>query len=358
MRKISFVLSSLQDTHAIKRINEFVDNGYDVKVYGYSRAGLQNQSLNNYSYETLGEIDNTKSYFHRLIPMIKAMKTIKLRDKTDFFYYFGLDVAILGSIFVSKRYIYEECDLTHTYFSNKLLIHLFEYVDKLIIKKSKRTIFTSDGFLSYHFDNKTIDNIIVIPNKLDSKILTAQPIAKSRTEFSRLKFAFIGIARYESIFNFAKFIGDQGLHEFHFYGNINNEIEVKQDFEKYKNIFFHGTFMNPFDLPEIYSNTDFVIATYDIEYENVRYAEPNKLYEAIYFECPIIVSKNTFLADKVKLLDIGWSVDPLDDNDISKLIDVFNEKSYESKISKMREIPKIDCVCDSSVFFSSIDNLF
>ena len=35
---------------------------------------------------------------------------------------------------------------------------------------------------------------------------------------------------------------------------------------------------------------DMVVATYDVTIENVRYAEPNKIYEAIFFETPIILS--------------------------------------------------------------------
>lgn len=79
------------------------------------------------------------------------------------------------------------------------------------------------------------------------------------------------------------------------------EIEA-ESLKDINNIFFHGAFKNPIDLPKIYSKIDFIVATYDTTTLNPQYAEPNKIYEAIFFRTPIIVSYNSYLANKVNKL--------------------------------------------------------
>ena len=60
---------------------------------------------------------------------------------------------------------------------------------------------------------------------------------------------------------------------------------------------------------------------YDTNSGNVRIAEPNKLYESIFFETPIIVSSNTFLAKRVKQYNAGDDIDASND---SAIIDYVN----------------------------------
>ena len=82
-----------------------------------------------------------------------------------------------------------------------------------------------------------------------------------------------------------------------------------------------------------------MLSTYDAEYENVRYAEPNKIYESIYFEKLIIVSKNTFLSEKVHKLGIGYSVDAMND---AEIVDFVNRLSVDEIQRCVNEIKKID----------------
>ena len=140
----------------------------------------------------------------------------------------------------------------------------------------------------------------------------------------------------------------------HVFGYVENEMEDKfKSLTKYKNLKFHGAFKNPDDLPIIYSKIDVVLSTYDAEYDNVRYAEPNKLYEAIYFNTPIIVSKNTFLETKVLKYKIGYSVDAKSEQDIIQLIKDVNE-TLNDRIENCRKIDKKECVNLNQTFFERL----
>ena len=183
--------------------------------------------------------------------------------------------------------------------------------------------------------------MFLIPNRLSSKVLNLPSYAKN--ESTALRIGFVGFPRYNSVINFIKvYCENYPQHEFHVYGGpISDEFSKLKE---YKNCIFHGIFSSPEDLPKIYSEIDLVLSTYDVSYENVKYAEPNKLYEAIYFETPIIVSSRTFLSEKVEKLGIGYSINALNDDEIINLIKNLTIESLREKINNESLIHKKDLV--------------
>lgn len=329
---IIFLMNSINDAHSNKRIKDFEDKGFKVKVFGFDRnIGVHRRD----DITILGKFTNDIPYHKRIKIYIKGIrKAFKLAcNKDDIWFYQGLDTALFAFIFGKRhKYIYEECDLVHANIKNSLIRNIFEILDKYIIKKSFKTIVTSEGFIKYHYKNATPRNIIIVPNKL-SKEITNYPFEENRIFTpSHIKFAFVGGIRYESLISLAKLIScNFPNHEFHFYGYISPTIK-EESLPKGTNVFYHGAFRSPEDLPKIYSDIDLVVATYDISNINVRYAEPNKLYESIYFNCPIVVSRQTFLEKKVKRLRIGYSVNPYDKEDVIKLV-----KDIEGTFMKTKE---------------------
>lgn len=358
MKKIIFIINAIQDSHCIKRIDEFLEQEYNVEVYGFSRKANVHTSSNKFEIEILDYFDNGKNYLIRLIRLAKALIPIfkKYKKSNVLFYYFGLDIALVSTFLNRKQYIYEECDLTHTY-QPKLIKNILGRIDKKIIKKSLETVLTSEGFRRYHFGDNFPCNISIIPNRINKNCIKLSILNKNTTNFSRLRIGFVGGARFDSILNFAKvFSNNFPNYEFHFFGNPIDSSKFNE-LKNYPNIFFHGPFQNPKDLPEIYSIIDLVLCTYDLKYENVRYAEPNKIYEAIYFETPIIVSKGTYLSDKVTELEIGFSVDPLNDDEIINFIKNLSKNLIDKKINNCKKIPKIDSINDNPEFFNKLSIL-
>ena len=352
MKKIYFIMNSVSDPHANRRINEFVSNGYYVKIYGFER---DNKPKSNSNAVVLGRFSNALSYRKRVSIYIKALRQLFKEHSKDncIWFYQGLDIALFAS-FLNKRnsiYIYEECDLVHTNIKNKFVCNMMEYLDKRIISKSYMIILTSDGFVDYHYgsdERKKPNNIVVIPNKLPKEMLNVQAFQKEGLDKKKIRFAFVGIMRYHSLASFADTICKHfPSHEFHFYGYVASTMDAKE-LPQGENVFYHGAYKSPDDLPDIYKSVDVLVATYDTRFSiNTRCAEPNKLYEAIYFRCPIVVSKNTFLAQKVERLGIGYSVDAFNANDVITLVesiqDTWNDKVYNlCKINKQEAIDEND----------------
>ncbi len=110
MKEIAFVLSSLNDTHFKKRVEEFMIHGYQVKVYGFIRKGQKLPPLR-YSPVILGEIVN-RNFKSRLSLLNKCIKEISKECEGKLCFYSSLDIAIFAKKYIRAPYIYEVCDLS------------------------------------------------------------------------------------------------------------------------------------------------------------------------------------------------------------------------------------------------------
>lgn len=348
---IIFITSTTSNSHCKNRIEQFIQQGYKVHVYSFRRDKETTPENLPYKIQVLGEIVSS-NYLKRLTIYFRGIKkvvSLYKKEKNILYYAFGLDLAMFLRLFVQKQqYLYEEADLVQTYHSNKIVTKLLNCIDRKIISDSLHTILTSEGYLQYHFPNGAYPkNVAIVPNKLNPAILNYSA-KKSKIDMAHLRFAFVGGARFDSIDHFVEvFLENFPQHEFHFYGPV--EPRMNRFGEKYSNVFYHGRFKNPDDLANIYANIDILLCAYDYRYANVRYAEPNKLYEAIYFEKPILVSKSTFLSEKVSKLNIGYIIDPFDDDAIKQFVNGLSQASIEDKIRACANIPKETCIMDDNI---------
>ena len=184
---------------------------------------------------------------------------------------------------------------------------------------------------------------------------------KRELHIDKIKIGFAGIIRFESIYHFVKACADYGKNiEMHLFGIYSDADEWSTKIEKiendYPNVIFHGRFTNPGDLPSIYEGIDLVLCTYPPTL-GVKYAEPNKLYEAIYFRCPIVVSEKVFLGNKVKTLNIGYVIDAMDEEKIKLFLKSLNAYDYQKKIDACNSIPQNECINQNDAFFKQIEDL-
>lgn len=353
--KIVFILATHSNTNNIKRVEEFIKKGCQVEVYSFSRGGDAKVSQL-FNVSIIGEFSNDLPYLRRIRLMWKALKGVlrKTKDENCIYYLIRNDVALLYSFMSNKPYIFEEADMTHANIKNKFVRLYMENRIKTIIKKSIVSVFRSEGFIKYHFGEKRPNNVFVIPNKLNPTILTLPPIEKSDIDINHLRFGFVGVIRHSSILIFSKLLMSKyPQHEMHFYGIYGTEKE-RQEYSvlnDFPNFYFHGKFVSPNDLPAIYSKIDIVLSTYDTSGVNARYLEPNKLYESIYFETPIIVSSETYLSDIVNKFNIGYSINTKNEESINRFLENLSLENLLEKKYYLRQIEKNKCINDNYEFF-------
>jgi len=362
IRKVVFVVRTMVP-RVDKRIKEFIANGFDVDVYGFEFDNVKIDNTRNadYYYNVLATIPNYPhqlSYRERLMLFYRKLKEVINRydKKETLFYFFTINTSFITLLIPKILFINEESDMLFERSKNPLIRKLVIWVNKRIIKRSFITVFTSQGFADFYYGEKVPSNIVIIPNKVNAACLSLPSVEKKPFNPNHIRFAFTGNARYKSIFNMCRVIAEKyPQHEFHFYGTLNYFTEEqKKAVSNYSNVVVHGPFCNPDDLPEIYSNIDFVISTYDSAGINVRYAESNKIYEAMFFETPIIVSTNTILEKKVKQYNIGFAVNAMDDQAVSQMIDSINDELYSVFRRNLKGIDKIESVNVNTAFFKEL----
>lgn len=343
MKTCVFIVPQLSQPRCIKRIKSIYDAGIPIKVYGFDR-GLYSENIANIPFPVERIIVYPgKNKFSRLFFIIKTIRNIIRTNKKDsVFYLFSFEVAYYATMMGCKNYIYEEADVSAVKKRFAWQRKYFLRKDRNLVQNAKLAIFTSQGFVEYIFGDKSPKNLMLLPNKL-SPFFTDEKrdsLYKHEIDVNHLRFAFIGLVRYfRTILGFAKVVGEKfPQHEFHFYGDASNKELLKFETEKYKNIYIHGAFSNPQDLEKIYSNVDINIVCYDPSSINVRIAEPNKLYESIYFRTPIVVSKETYLERRVLELGIGTSIDCTKSEDIESFIKSISISDIDKYIKNMNSI--------------------
>ena len=85
--------------------------------------------------------------------------------------------------------------------------------------------------------------------------------------------------------------------------------------------------------------------------------EPNKLYEAMFFDTPIIVSPQTYIGKKVKSLNVGFEIDSYDERLVKEVIDAIDDKTYNELRNNVKAINKQVLVTDNSSLVKRIKEL-
>lgn len=347
MGKIIFIVQHLGQPRCIKRIKTIKEAGFNVEIFGMD-WGVYSDNIKLYGDITIRKIVKTKGLskiqkIKEYYSLVKAAE--KAANKGDIMYAFGFEMATMVHYFTKKQFVYELADVVAAREDSKIL----KYIDKRNIEKSNFTVITSEGFAEYFYGKeyeKLIGNkLVLMPNKLSSHFNSFKRDFENKLNTEKIRFGFVGLFRFLSIYlNFARIIGEKfPNHEFHFWGDGNDADKEKiiELTKKFNNVFLHGKFSNPNDLPKVYETIDINVVCYNNNSGNVMIAEPNKLYESIYFCKPMVASSGTFLQRKVEKMKVGFCINPKIDNEIinfissidSKQIEVCinNEKSIESK---------------------------
>lgn len=355
--QIVFFVNIIRQARCIRRIQDFINRGYNTKIFGFDRHG-DNRSIPLFPHEIIGQIHSTSSYFQRMRMMCSAINSVlKSQDRNAVFYIFSLDVAIAYILAggLKYKYIYEVSDLMELEVNNKILSRVLVSINRFIIKHSIETIMTSLGFAKYYFGENIPSYIYILPNKLDRSVLSL-PRPEARVFNSQnISIGFTGAIRNKSIYQFINVVGNYFPNiRLHFYGIFTDDKvygeKIRNSIEKFDNVEYLGPFNNPQDFPEIYSHIDLVLCLYT-DKGNDRVLEPNKLYEALFYEKPIIVSKSTFTGDYVDRCGIGYTVCGENPDDIISLLKSITDEDYYEKVYRCSLIPKEESVDNTDDFF-------
>lgn len=251
----------------------------------------------------------------------------------------GFDSLLIAGLYKRKKHaelIYEVADLREDFIEipknpiSKIKKYILSYVEKKSIGKLSLLVLTSMKFYDLHY-RKIINKkkILYIPNIPDISVFKNYK-HKEKGEFT---VGFIGGIRYiqqmKMLVDVAEKVKCKVL--FAGAGGTSTDYEEIRGYCANKDyVEFTGKYDYKSQIAKLYASVDCVYAVYDASNPNVRIALPNKLYESVYCELPIIVAKNTYLSEIVEKYKIGISVNYESELELyTCLTALMNEKIYK-----------------------------
>jgi len=308
----------------------------------------------------LGEISNGK-YFKRififLMSIIEIKKYIKnnnvthiIFDKLDaFIIYYLMRIIFRKQSEITK--IIEVPDLKKINFEKSITAKFYRYFEKKWMNKYiDKLIVTSPEYYNAYYKNFYKNNCFVLENKPISCNLPNKGSTTQEFTSEILTLGLIGgLNRGKPTKALLDIVSKNNWLRLKVFGLGIDEKIIKEYASKFSNIEFYGKFNFFKDAAKIYSAVDVAYVVYDTTSIslNTKLALPNKLYECMYFEIPMIVSKDTYLAKRVLEDKIGVAIDFTNE---TETIDAFVNirKNYNSlkdnfkKISEDKYIADID----------------
>ncbi len=247
---------------------------------------------------------------------VKALKALKEIEPTVL-YAEGLDTLLIASKYKRKhaiKVIYEVADLREIFikhpdgFKEKTVTQAVKLIEKNIFTCVDFLVVTSPKFYEYHY-RKYISKhkTLYIPNVPDASVFSDYKKVPHET----FTVGFIGGIRYLNQMKMLVDAAEQINIKVLFAGAGGTETDYKQILkycEGKKDVIFTGKYDYGNEITKLYESVDCVFAVYDADNSNVRIALPNKLYESVVCELPLIVAKSTYLSELVDKWDIGISI--------------------------------------------------
>ncbi len=267
--------------------------------------------------------------------------------KPNVIYAEGLDTLIIAGKYSRNHnvhIIFEVADLRENFISSpkKILdrIVTFELLrrEKKAFKNVDFLVVTSPKFYDIHYCKLiSKEKMIFIPNVPDIEVF--KRYKKHSGDFT---VGFIGGIRYlnqmKMLVDVAGEVGCKVL--FAGAGGTSTDYEEIHSYCLGKDyVSFTGRYDYNSQIADLYGMVDCVYAVYDADNPNVRIALPNKLYESILCELPIIVAKGTYLEELVKYWNVGISVNHKNQEELAdSLRRLMNDSTfYNGLVSSCKE---------------------
>ena len=341
-KKITFVLGKFPNPRMKKRIEL-------EKRIGSVSLICWNMGSVNYDYYDkeveLVSIDikaNRTNPLKRIIPTIKFMyKSIKklFEISPEILHVENVDMLFVGTIYYllkrkKPRIVYEVADLHNLIINEpntlkrKMIKQILVLFERKMCRVISLLIITSERFYDvYYKEFIDSDKVVFMPNMPELKVFKYY----EKKEKGRFTIGFVGSIRYyDQMKLLIEASNNKGI-DVIFAGFTHNK-EFQSEFADKQNVSFLGKYDYDKDISNIYKKLDCVYSVYNADDNNVKVALPNKLYEAIYCELPIIVASGTYLSELVSEMGVGVSVYHKSLKELEIAIDelVNNTELYES----------------------------
>lgn len=323
MKKVLILISHIPIPRTLKRVS-LLEEDFKVTLVYWDRGQKNQESFEINKKNKVEKISVKAPHgnpIKRIIPLLKFMTrglNIIKKEKPDIIHAGNLDMLLFANLYkklINKetKIVYEVADLPKYSFTKKVnsfksfIYRSLQKLEKKLTKNISKLILTSPYFWEEYFSEFIKeDKYIFMPNTPSKKVFKNF----KKEKHDPLVIGFIGSIRYS---NQIKMLID-AVEE------VNNNIKVfiagsgpeSDEIARYSEnkdfVFIYGPYNYKKEIKSLYEKVDFVYSVYDTRLKNVRIALPNRLYEAIVCDLPIIGAKETVLGNFIEDKNIGITV--------------------------------------------------
>jgi len=353
-RELLFFCPDVTDASTLKRVQQFIDHGYSVTVFGFRRQRYNSGYQPPWPHVPLG-LTTDGRYGQRLSALLRAIPTIlanrRLLKGASAFYARNIDQLLLAMLarlvaFSPAPLTYEVLDIPPILMRRGLVPGLIRAIERLCLRHTRMLVLSSAGFHRNFYDvvQGYRGEWFLLENKLHHSI-SRGAISPARGDRRRpWVVGYFGLIRGEETFDLMTRLADrlQGKVLFKFRGVLTTVDKEKFDavLRRCPNIVYGGPYLPHQDLEKLYGDVDFAWAL-DLEHtdHNSRWLMPCRFYEAGYFGVPCLAVRGFEVGTALERHHIGWTFDaPLEDS-LVQFFEQLTPAAYDDVRARLKAVP-------------------
>jgi succinoglycan biosynthesis protein ExoL len=357
-KKLFYFCSEVSDATTLKRIQQFIDHGFDITVFGFRRTRYNTGYEPTWPYVPLGLTVDGR-YWHRLRAMIGALPAILANRRrvkgAAVFYARNLDqlvLALFARLVALSRapIVYEVLDIPPFLAGRSPGSMLLRWIERLCLHGVKLLVLSSPAFHRQYYaaTQKYRGPWFLLENKLHPSIAAVDRPAADAPARERGRpwvVGYFGLIRGQGTFDLMTRLAERlkGRVVFRFRGALTtvDAATFHTAIARLPNMEFGGPYLPHQDLAALYRDVDFAWAL-DLEHtdHNSRWLMPCRFYESGYFGVPCLAVRSFEVGSVLERHRIGFTFErPLEDQ-LVHFFETLTVGDYEHIRARLRAVPR------------------
>ena len=352
---LAFFCPDVTDASTLKRVQQFMDFGYRVTVFGFRRERYNTDYQPPWPNVPLGFTTDAR-YWHRLSALLHAIPALFANRRTlaraSTFYARNIDqlvLALLGRLIAFSRapIAYEVLDIPPVLMRRGLLPTFLRAIERLCLRRISLLVLSSPGFHRNYFSavQKYAGPWFLLENKLYPAPSHSRPAAiKPGVGRRPWVVGYFGLIRGGGTVDLVARVARrlEGRVVFRFGGVFTTVEQAKFEtvLRRCPNVVYSGPYLPQQDLERLYRGVDFAWAL-DLEHtdHNSRWLMPCRFYEAGYYGVPCLAVHRFEVGNVIEKHHIGWTFDAPLEESLVRFFERLTEKDYELIRTRLAGVP-------------------
>lgn len=365
--RLFFFCPDITDASTVKRVQQFIEHGLRVVVFGFRRERYNNDYEPPWRHVQLGMTADAR-YWQRLRALLGALPVIfaqrRWLGRASLFYARNLDqlvLTMLARLMSGSRapVAYEVLDIQPALMGRKPLATLLRFVERLCLRRVHLLVLSSPGFHRSYYSmmQKYRGEWFLLENRLHAPIPAAADVRENpRSHDSKRPWVvgYFGLIRGEATFDLmtrlAARLGDKVLIKFRGVLTTVDEEHFRRTLRQYPNMVYDGPYRPHDDLPDLYGDVDFAWAL-DLENadHNSRWLLPCRFYEAGHFGVPCLAVHGFEVGALIEEHRIGWTFGRPLEEQLVRFFQTLAPADYLKVRDRLRSLPQSTFVAGEDV---------